>query len=74
MADILVLMMSLFPIGTYTIGFLGDHLIGEGKAIDGMIRFLIFSGLAFASGYLQWLIIISFLCKRIFAWLRPIKA
>ena len=73
MADVLVLMMSSFPIGTYAIGFLGDHLIEEGKAIDGMIGFLIFGGLAFASGYLQWFIVIPFLFKRICSWLRLIK-
>ena len=39
MADLLVLMLSSFPGGTYMAGFLGDYVVGAGKIVDGFVGY-----------------------------------
>lgn len=64
MADLLVLMLSSFPSGTYMAGFLGDHVVGAGKVVDGFAGYILLALGTIAAGYLQWFVLLPWLWNK----------
>jgi len=44
-------------------GFLGDHLVGIGKVVDGFGGYLLLSIGTIAAGYLQWFVVLPLLWR-----------
>lgn len=62
-SDVLVLMLSGFPTGTYAAGFLGDYVVGSDKPLNGFVGYVVLALGTVAAGYLQWFILLPHLWR-----------
>lgn len=64
MADMLVLMLSGFPTGTYVAIALGHFVVGENNLIYGFVGYILQSIAVIAIGYFQWFVLLPWLWRK----------